>query len=434
LHKVSEVIGILRKWAFLSAVAAVAVIGCGGSNGGSNPTGGTDGTPGTNVTVNLNRNFGRVEFAYISGAGTTAPGDLTAISGNAELEDQFGTVRQQLGNQVFSPLAQYTFQFGAINVPFTGPSVPPDLDTRLFESFRVSFVGFDEEGNSQRLAFVNPIDVSARIRTFPGRRSGVPIYLDSDMFETQSVDGVTSVLIKPESFLARNNEETGGLRSILSDFVAFDLTGMPEADRPQLSNGQPAGRFLLSGDNYAITDANPQQGGIELLTSEVSEPIPGTYVAEKTIGSTNTPGTYQLLQPDPTDLTGIAKIVAFRGEWKDQARAFSGMGNFEVILFPSSKDDEMLEAVAVVRSGNVVSNLYFGFANLDSGELTLNPIKNLVAGTTDGEITGSVSNFRTRNGGGTVLPSAVRTGTFNLTGGTLPAGFSGSGTFVVYRV
>ena len=131
----------------------------------------------------------------------------------------------------------------------------------------------------------------ARIRVLPGRDTSVPIFLDDSMF---SVVG-SEVVFNEDAFRLRNNLENAGdeISTYFSDYVSFDITGLPAGEIPVLTNGQPAQRLLISGDNNALgtTNGTPR---IEVLTLDAAEPIVGTYGPEGTLGGRNTHGTYDL--------------------------------------------------------------------------------------------------------------------------------------------
>ena len=437
----------LRKWAlFIAATVAVAIIGCGGGGSDRSSTSATNATTATtasNLSVNLNEDFGTIQFTYLTGQGR-APGDLVAVVRRLEVEDQLGTVRTVLETPHRVPLDEYVIDMVRLNVPFTGESV------RLFEQFTLDFVGFEEEGvdGSGNPIFMNrtpppPVQFPARIRVLPGRDTSVPIFLDDSMFTV--VGG--SVEFNEDAFRLRNNLENASdeLTTYFSDYVSFDLSGLSAADAPTLSNGQVAQRVFLSGDNYALgtTDGSPR---IEVLTLDAAEPIVGTFGPEGTLGGRSTPGTYDLKQIDPTDLAGIAQITAAAGVWRDYTRVFTGFGSFEFITFPTSRheaanstngngiDPDQDQELAIVRrnAAGVVTAFYFGFADLDTGAFTAYPINQLVSAGTDGEISGTLTNYTNANGGGTVSFDLVRRGTFSFTG-PVPSGFPTTGTFVVYR-
>ncbi|MGV3617740.1 MAG: hypothetical protein ACO1SV_20640 [Fimbriimonas sp.] len=424
-------------------MGAGAVIGCGGGGGnrGSETNGNpTTGTPGSDLTVNLNEDFGTVQFTYLTGQGR-APGDLYAVVTRQEVTDQFGTVRTQLSAPLSLPLDGYVLGTRDLNIPFTGESV------RLFERYRLEFSRFLEEGldDGGQPTFSErtppPAETfNARIRVLPGRFTSLPILLDGGMFSTVG----TTVEFNEDQFRLRNNipNETDPLRTYFSDYVSFDLTAMPASERPLLSNGVAADQLFISGDNYAL-GAN---GRFEVLTLEVEEPIVGSFGPEGTLGGRRTPGTYTLQQPDPTDLSGIARITAAAGQWRSTDRAFSGFGPFEFILFPTSRDeapdgtngnglqpDEDQEIAIVQRNASgQITAFYFGFADLDTGEFTVYPLRNIVDADVQGELTGTLSEYRNASGGNTVSYDLVRRGTFNFS--TAPGnGFPSSGTFVVFR-
>lgn len=431
----------MRKWAFFIA-ATFAVIGCGGSSGdsGTSGSGGSGGgTTGTSLQTKLNPDYGTVQFTYITGQGR-ATGDLTAVVRNLEIEDSVGLERTILETPHHLPLNQYVLDSVRLNIPFTGQSA------RLFESFPLLFSGFEVESSSGTAEAVTPPapeSFVARIRVLPGRDTCVPIFVDDSMF---SLDGTTNtVAFDRAQFELRNGIEsaTDPILTYFSDYVSWDISGLPASARPQLSSGEVATRVYLSGDNYAVS-AN---GVFEVLTLDSTAPLVGSYGDEGTIGGRTTPGTYTLRQVDPTDLFGIAQITAAVGVWRDSTRALTGFGTFDFMLFPTSRyeapnsvngnglrPDEDQELMIVQRNGATITNIYFGYADLATGEFSAYPIKNLVNAGIDDEISGTLSGFKSKSGSSTTSFDLVRTGTFQITTGTAPSGFPNSGTFFVYRV
>lgn len=428
----------LRKWAFLFAAASVAVVGCGGGgNDGGTPNPIEPGIPGTNVAVNLNPDFGRVEVSYLTGQGVgpLAPGDLSAFIDLLILEDQYGQIGS-FNQQKQLSLRGFDNEIIGVTVPFA--ELP--TRTRLFEQFTLDLQGVRQEsftpGQFTDFPAPEPVTFASRIRTFPGRTTSVSVVLDDSII---FLDDTGTLTLDVERFRERNGlfTTTDAIRGFLSDYVSFDLAAVPLADRPQFSDGTPAGRLLVSGDNYALATAETGTNGrIEVLTADLQAPISGNFGPASSVGGRPTPGTYSLLQADPTDISGIARVVALQGTWRDYQTVLSGVGAFEFITFPNSRDNESHEIVIIQRNlqTGAIANLYFGFADLATGTFNAFPVGNLDDGDVAGEITGTLTNLSNSIGGATNQPDRVRFGTYAFTGGqTLPAGFPTQGTFVVFR-
>jgi len=428
---------LLKKWAFLSVAAALVVIGCGGSGGsgtGGGPGGTTSTIPGTNLRVNLGtadsggRLFGHINFYYLTGQGrgSRAAGDLVANIHDVTIEDEFGSINAPgTGGGATFNLASFQVASFRLDVPFTSQS------SRLFANYELRFDHFSIEGSSGRLTA--PPDSStfrARIRVFPGRDTTVPIFLDDAMFAVNGSD----VSFDEQRFVDANlSGSPSAIQSFIGDYVEFDISGLPVADRPQLLTGDFAGRFFISGDNYAI-GASGESGTMEVMTEDQQRFV-GTFGNEHTIGA-YTPGTYTLYQADPSDINGLAKIISIAGSWKSNHRVLSNPGAFEFITFPTHLDNAHQEVAAVKfdGSGNPTA-LYFGFMNYDNGKFEIHPVQYLTDPTTfDGVLTGTIDGFTNAGGATTASPNLVRYGHFAFDGGqTLPSGFPNNGTFVVFR-
>jgi len=428
---------LLKKWAFLSVAAALVAFGCGGS-GGSGTSGITAGTtstiPGTNVRINLGTAdstgtlYGRINFYYLTGQGrgSRAAGDLVANIRDVTIEDEFGSINAPgSGSGATFNLVSFQVASFRLDVPFHGQN------SRLFANYELRFDHFQREGNPTILnAPGDSSNFPARIRAFPGRDTTVPIFLDDAMF---TVNG-GSVSFDETRFADLNlSGSPQAIQSFLGDYVGFDISGIPVADRPQLLSGDFAGRFFISGDNYAMGQAG-ESGSFEVLTEE-SQRFAGTFGGEHTIGA-YTPGTYTLYQSDPSDINGLAKIVSIAGSWKSSPRVISTPGAFEIISFPTRKDDEHQEMIAAQFDGSgKVTSLYFGFLNYDNGKFELHPVKTLTDPTDfTGTLTGTISDFSNANGSITSAPNAIRYGHYSFdSSASLPSGFQSTGTFVVFR-
>ncbi|WP_025226578.1 hypothetical protein [Fimbriimonas ginsengisoli] len=429
---------LLKKWAYLSVAAALAaIIGCGGGGGGHRTSGGgtTTTVPGTAMRVNLTKpnglgqTFGRAEFLYLTGQGVSrrAAGDLSAVIRRIQLEDQYGLVAA-LSPETALPLRAFTSQIAAVDVPFSSTTNP---NSRLFESLELSFLKFYREEDSGPPTPLNPPtprSFPARIRVLPGRNTSVPILLNDAMFTD---DGSGTVQFNEDEFRFRNLSDKGYIDSFLTDFVAFDLSGLANTDRPQLSTGEFANRVYMSGDNIAIS-AGGQSGSFEELTADASQPIIGAYGPQNLLR--NTPGTYNLTQIDPTDLTFMARITSLQGIWRDYTTVLTGIGTFEVLVFPTVQDNASQEMAVILRDGSgTITQFYFGHLNLDLGRFQIFPVKDIVNADATGELDGTISNLVKGDGSPTTSPDNTRFGTYTFTTGTLPTGFQTTGTFVVFR-
>jgi hypothetical protein len=428
----------LKHWSLLIAAVAAGLIGCAGSGGGCCDTGSTTGT--TSVTtgttssgmaVNLPNTPALVNIGFLTGQGR-APGDTFGVITNFSLEDSTGRT-DSTGNARRLLLRGYEFQIMPLNV-----------DVGFNNSRTFNFLDIDVDrleidngvGNPPTLLspiFGIPYRAPSRVTAFTGRHTTVPIFLDDAMlYQTISPE-----ILQPATFdraqfdIINLAPEDPRILAFISDYVSFDISEMDPADRPLLGSGTPASRVFFSGDGYGISEAG-NAGVFEALTLDEFSPFEGRFKGPGVIAGQRTPGTYSLIQPDPSDLTGLAKITSLQGIWRPYTEVLSNVGSFEVLSFPNSNETGRQDVVAFARIGGRITNFYFGEANFEDGTLNLWPIRNIVDAAVDGEITGTVSNLRDRSGVVTTLPAAVRRGSFSLSG-VLPAGFSNSGTFLVFR-
>jgi hypothetical protein len=451
LRYVLEVNRLLKKWAFLSAVAALVVIGCGGSSGGGHTTttgtgttAGTGGIPGTNIQIgiggadNTGTSYSYADFLYLTGQGR-AQGDLTADIKRITVGDLYGLVDGSVNLSL--PLSSFTSQLGTIDVPFKSTDGSGSAGSRLFENFQLSINDFLVEGAdpTSHTTATAPTDSTypARIRVFPGRHTSIPILLDDSMF-TLSGDSST-VSLNASNFTNRNYDSTGRITSFLSDYVQFDISQVT-APLPLLladNYGGPvkAGRLFVSGDNFAIgvdNSAGSGRGRFQVLTTDSGVPLFGYYGPPSTLGGRNTPGTYDLKQDNPV-IGQISRITSLQGIWRDYTTVMSGFGPFEVVVFPNVQDGTTAEMVAVVKNGNTITNIYFGTVDYNAGRFQLFPINQIVSAGVAGELDGSVSGFKTADGSKTNVGDAIRYGVYTFDKAPTVSGFQQQGTFIVFR-
>lgn len=429
---------VLRNWGILGVAAAMMVVGCAGSGGGSTTGTGT-GLVVASATVNLPDRPGLLQIGFLTGSGRARSSALVAIVRNLEFDDAYGRVFTPLDPEIALPLSDYPFQTKNFNVPFTtaqglSSSVSTRLNNRLFETLPLDFLKFQYNGGDVATPAIFPLNVSARVLSMPGRTSLVPLYLDDTIF---TVDASNNVVFNATRFSDVNQPSGKPIKSFFNDYVSFDLSGLPAAARPTMSNGSLAGRLYFSGDNYAVSDAGTS-GYFEALTLDPATPIVGAFGPPGTIsgvtGAAGHAGTFTVTQPNPSnpDPTVTMTIVALQGTWQDYTSVFNNISNFEVLTFPNSNDDKFQELVVVHSTGGVVDNLYFGYADLDAGQLHAWPIKNIVTADTSNEITGTVSGFLNSNLVSTASIQAARFGTYTFNG-TLPSGWKSTGRFTVFR-
>ncbi len=437
----------MKTWGVVGVVAALAIIGCGGGGSGTGAVGGGAGGGvaggGAAVPTILLPNVpGLAEVAYLTGQArgkSRAPGDLTAVVRFVELTDQFGNASEPLDQALNLPLKGFQFQTKRINVPFSGQN------SRLFESISLDFLQFNVEGSGPVAPPAGfPLSLPARFRTMPGRNSMIPIYLDDAIFTNPGGIAFDRALFQQ---INQPDGPSAPINGFLSDYLSFDISGMAPADKPVLGGGGggapsraaggSAGRVFFSGDNYALSTAGTS-GEFQALTLDPATPVVGNFGPPGTIGGPNGggshPGTFSLLGPNPIDLTNTMKIVALQGIWRDYTSVVGNLSNFFVLALPSSSDNNFQELVFIARNGATITQFYYGYADYSAGTFRAYPLKNLPNADVTGELLGTITGLTGAGGASTALPSAVRNGNFQFAAGAaLPAGFTSSGKFTVFR-
>lgn len=452
----------MRKWGLFFAAAAAVLVGCDGSSGQSGVGGGGGGGGGVVLSSinpaifsNSSGAFGRVEVTYNTGQGR-APGSLTAVLNRLSLVDDLFPAGDSRNNvdTFLNPernlgLGAYTSQSINLNVPISVSGFSGPVNGRLFESFTMEFNRFLEEqfnGSLEVLTdnFGNPLTLTevfgANILALAGRTTSLQVFIDDAMITA----GTNTINFDRDLFEAVNLVDDGNgnmiLLARLSDYVVFDITNVP--NKPTMSNSVPATRVWFSGDNIALSgDVGSGSEYMEVLT-ELPPPIEGVFNPPVPLPGGIGPGTYTLLQNDPVDISGMAKLTALRGTWRNYSdantsqSAFLNLGAYECFTFPQSLDESKHDMIVVARNGaGAITNLYFGQMDLGNNTFSIWPIDQVDDGDASNELEGTVSGLLDRNGG---IPSThrhVRSGAFTITTpGALPSGFAQTGRFIVYRL
>lgn len=474
------------KWSVGISALAIALIGCGG--GGSEVAttggggGGTSGIPDIFrglATVNLDDVPGLAQITFITGAGrdtNTIAGTLQRVS----FDDNFGSVA------TFRPskslvLNRYHSQIESLNIPNAlGQS------TRRFREFDLSItpltVTADGISNTFPINFVrsggvtsagDSITLPADIRIFPGRHTHIPIFLDDTVIpfedildDTGAVTGQRAVfdLDRLEELnLTDDNEFT--LKSISSDYVAFDISAMAEADRPRLSDGSVATRVFFSGDGYALGAGNPFAGSAQsfehLIPLGQDDTVIGRYSGPvSSAGATiQTPGTYSLVQANPSLVNPDDRpiLTTLQGIWKDHYRQTRGTDgsirnigylrgevNSVAVAIPSSEDGDRQDVLFLTQTFSVngdgtrsaqIQNLFWGYLDFETKTIRAYPIRNLPDINTDtniaGEVVGTITGQFNRTYASTASVQLTQYVQFTMT--SPPAGIPASGVIVVLR-
>lgn len=454
----------MRNRAFIFAVTGlVLAIGCGGGGGeggGGGPTTTTGGVPGAGpgdsiAMVNLpssNPASGRMNIAYLPRQGR----DVASIS--AELRE----MELRLGFETFvEPLVSpLFFELNGSEVQNRSAAVPVGVgsNSRLFDTYVQSIwsVIYDEDGTVTVFDARDPLnpddpptnplvreDFPAAVRILEARETTLEVRLNDAMFDFDFDVNPPTATFRRDIFELANLSGDGRMQGFISDFVMFDISEMG-AGRPMMGNGVAAQRAYFSGDRFALSSTGPS-GYFEMLTKDVLVPMPGEFEDSIIIGTSSTPGVYRTVtidpnDPSPTPGTITALYGIFRPFTDSQFASRSvvrDVGDFEVILMPTSSDDDNQQILLIARDSGDIVNLYWGNADLSSGTFSAYPIANLPSGSTTGQIDGTLSGYLDAFAVpvGVASPAdggLVRYGRYAITS-THPAEFEDSGRFIVFR-
>lgn len=424
----------MKKW-FIAFAAGAVVIGCGGGSGLSSLTGGTTGTGGstgggrTVPTPNLG-SFAQVQLLYLSGQGRRAPGSQIAVIDNIRLfndaVDYYPKDQQGSGSPLRIQLDHYTANQFLFDVPLSigGPS-------KTFTQFPLEIAQIDEEqgGSFQTVYSGPPVLISPffdmNMVLFPGRQTTMQVVLNDQTLKFDPVDGVVfdRAQFETDNYSPVNNK----LNAFLSDMFSFDLTAMAPADRPLLSSGQRADMALFSGDSIGISQGYDVDGSFDMLSPVVIDT--GVITKPTVIGGRNAPGIYTVMEPDPQDPFGNAKLVALEGTYRQYTEVLQNLSDFAMIAIPKTRSTTTHQVVLINRNANgAITAMWQGvvdFNGTSTGDLRLYSLDQLPDATAQPKALGKVS-FNRVNG-------VVKTGTFSMTVTPTNYPFPKSGGFMVLR-
>ncbi|HWA83531.1 MAG TPA: hypothetical protein VG820_08870, partial [Fimbriimonadaceae bacterium] len=236
------------------------------------------------------------------------------------------------------------------------------------------------------------------------------------------------------------------MNGFLCDYLMFDISNFSVSDQPPFpdSSGN-ATAFFIDGDNFAIgtlPPGAPDQAPPDPVPFYVLTPIgyiqgsgvgPRTAINPDTGQSTVIPGTYSVVQSDPRDpLNPATMITALEGTYNRFTKTINSVGQnpqgFEVIAFPSTRDDGFDDIVCFNYVGGTITKLYFGHMDMNTGEIQAWPVAQVTnASDVTNEIDGTVTNMDSTD------VTKVKSGHYTFGATNLPATFSATGRFIVYR-
>lgn len=426
------------------ALAATAVLaGCGGGGGDNGGGGGPGPGPVDPTPQVVLAASSEVEFQFLTGLGRRDIDPVVAIVNriavsNGPLQDDPDYVQRNVDGFRIG-LNQYTANSAALGI-----TVPTGQSSKHYAVLPLEFADFgtlDTTGqfNSSitnpgilpygvRLAGQVP---AADVRVFKGRQSAIPIRVDESMF---TITG-SSITLNEQFFTDVNvDPATGRINSYLSDYVAFDLSALANADRPRLASGAPADLVLLTGDAVALSSGFDSGTSFEILGANL--PTNGVIRRPQIIEGVRTPGTYTLLEPDPRDIVGEGRVIAgTQGIWRNFTEVLANYGGSLVVLFPNSRNSDSMDMVAAVLNNGRITRAFVGKATINrnggaptNGTFTVYPASELGKTNPTGGVSGNLTGLTTLDDAGR---REVMNGDYNFTGGAF--GFPSTGKFVVFR-
>jgi hypothetical protein len=275
----------------------------------------------------------------------------------------------------------------------------------------------------------------------------VPIFINDAQFQysfPKGGSGIVATFNKSQFEIDNSLNTFATLPSFLSDYVAFDISNLAAAEQPDMATGAKAQRVYLSGDSYALSEGGAR-GYFESLTRTPGQVVEGRFAPPGQgvpnlppgLGVGTTPGTYSLIQPNPSDPDpfSASRITALQGIWRDYTKMILNMPSALGVSFPSSEDGDTQDIFVFdqTNTGGVfkINHAYFGIIDMGSLTVRLYPLKNLPTASLAREIKGTVNQLIDANGSLTNSPSRTHSGTISF--GTPPAGLPGNLKFFVYR-
>ena len=394
-----------------------------------------------------------VDVTYNTGQGR-APGSLTAVLNRLIFEDSLfpagddrNTIIALLTPSRSLQLDGYTSQTASVNVPMNNLGFSGPVNGRLFEEFSLDIDHLLVENGAGGLSSVfgpggNPVVIEtfpSNVKALAGRHTSLQVFIDDAMITYDGSDVTFDRDLFEQVNLTDDGTGTFKLLGWISDYLVFDISAV--ANKPTMSNSVPATRVWFSGDSIALSgDVGAGPEAMEVLTA-LSPPIEGLFTPPVALPGGTGPGTYNLRQVDPRDLSNLARITALQGIWRNYVEPQTSkspllnLGNFECIMFPQSLDADKYDMVVISRNGSgTITNMYFGEANFDTATFSIWPIAQVDDGDASNEVSGSLSGLLDRNGSAAATPNHVRSGSFSITNGGVPAGFNTTGRFIVFRL
>jgi hypothetical protein len=446
------------KKLFVAAGLIALLAGCGGDGTNVGTTSGstTGSTTGSTAggggrvypTFSLGSNA-LVQTVFLSGVDRVVPrgrgaGDQIAVIKNVRYQnDSFDVIPsafQSNTGEVRVQLNGYTLNTKKFGVNFGVGQSSQGYVEYPFEIDQILELQSDNTTTlltpSNQVAFQAPQPFDVRMRVFPGRVTSASIRLNDAMVSFNQLTG--EVDFNSDLFVSENYSPiSNGLSASFADYVAFDLSGLDTADRPEMTTtGDPADRVYYSGDGIAMSTGLNNGSLFELLDPvriQSGKVTTGPILGGNGIAPITGSNLFLLEDEDPA----ATRLTSLVGTWKPSTTVVSTTNTEIGICFPNSNetdsvvdgDREDFVLYKVNGSGDITA-FWQGqaFYNEDgTGTFRLYPVNTIDDAVVDDPVTGTLSNLVIANG-------HVRRGDWEIDG-TAPGNwpFEDEGTFGVYR-
>jgi hypothetical protein len=378
-----------------------------------------------------------MQWTAVTGTGRRAPGEMVAKMAALDVRNNSDdlVMTTKVINATLNSYALYS-----INDQFLLPNGIPFKQYSIFSLKIQEISGDDTNGNPVFWSGFFGQEFDADVMLARGRDTVIQFNINDAIIPTaHPINGPD--FQRPLFELENYNPDTLRMEGLFSDYVAFDISSMSAADRPNIIiNATPAGEcdmVLFTGDSVAVSSGIDGLDTFQVLHPNF-DPMANTDTGQinspSIIGGAPADGTYTLFEPDwrlidPSQ--GI--IVSLQGRWRPYTQVLSNIGSNMMVVFPNSRNDkENFTAVYLARDNTgTITALWHGparFTGPNANELRLTRVRDTLSLAEIDPAVGVMSDFIMLNG-------EVTVGTFTFPALGLPVDFTLplTGQFRVFR-
>lgn len=424
----------MKKW-LIAFTASAVLIGCGGGNGlGGSTSGGSTGTngggSGNTLPTSLLSGAAQGQVLYLTGQGRRAASQIALLDNIRvynSVNDFQPTDSQGSGSPLRLRLDGYTLNQFVFDVPVGTGSAGKTYTQFPLEVAKME----DTDGavlySGPPVLFTPFFNLNMQL--LPGRQTTIQVVLNDQILKFDGADVVLDrAAFEAENYAPFNNKING----FLSDMVSFDVSALPATDRPVVSNGDRADIVHFSGDSIGISGQFRSENGEQKATFDMLNPVvidSGKLLLPKVIGGRQAPGVYTVMEPDPRDPFGNAKIVALQGIYRKYTEVLGNLSTFQMVALPTTRSTTTSQVVLFNRDAQgTITAMWQGIIDYNKatkGTLRLFSLDQLPDATATPRASGEV-NFTKVNG-------VVKNGTFTISVAPPNFPFPTKGGFMVLR-